>query len=108
MCVCIDVCVYICVCVYMCVYICVCIYMCIYIFVYIYMCIYICVYIYMYIPLDFFLWRYVKDIVYRTKIRDITDAIVTIDEAMLQQTWQEIEYRLEVLRATNGAHVEVY
>ena len=66
-------------------------------------------------PLDFFLWGYVKDIVYRTKIRDITDlkqritdAIATIDEAMLQRTWQEIEYRLDVLRATNGAHVEVY
>lgn len=38
----------------------------------------------------------------------ITDAIATIDEAMLQRTWQEIEYRLDVLRATNGAHVEVY
>ena len=57
----------------------------------------------------------VKDIVYRTKVRDITDlrqrisnAIATIDEAMLQQTWQEIEYRLDVLRATNGAHIEVY
>ena len=54
-------------------------------------------------------------IVCRTKIRDIndlkqriTDAIATIDEAMLQQTWQEIEYRLDVLHATNGAHVEVY
>ena len=45
------------------------------------------------IPLDFFLWGYVKDIVYRTKVRDITelkqrisDAIDTIDEAMLQRT----------------------
>ena len=34
--------------------------------------------------------------------------ITTIDEAMLQRTWQEIEYRLDVLRATNGAHIEVY
>ena len=57
----------------------------------------------------------VKDIVYRTEIRDIndlkqkiTDAIATIDDAMLQQTWQEIEYHLDVLRSTNGAHVEVY
>jgi hypothetical protein len=60
-------------------------------------------------------WSYVKDIVYRTKVRDITnlkqritDAIATIDEGMLQRTWQEIEYRLDVLRATNGAHIEVY
>jgi hypothetical protein len=65
--------------------------------------------------LDFFLWGYVKDIVYRTKVRDITnlkqritEAIATIDEDMLQPTWQEIEYRLDVLRATNGAHIEVY
>jgi len=38
----------------------------------------------------------------------ISNAITTIDEAMLQRTWQEIEYRLDVLRATNGAHIEVY
>ena len=37
----------------------------------------------------------------------ITDAIATIDEAMVQRTWQEIEYRLDVLRTINGAHVEV-
>ena len=30
------------------------------------------------------------------------------EQAMLQRTWQEIEYRLDVLRATNGAHIEVY
>ena len=66
-------------------------------------------------PLDFFLWGYIKDIVYRTKVQDITDlkqrisnAIATIDEAMLQRTWQEIEYRLDVLRLTNGAHIEMY
>jgi hypothetical protein len=65
--------------------------------------------------LDFFLWGYVKDIVYRTKVRDITnlkqrttDAIATTDEGMLQRTWQEIEYCLDVLRATNGANIEVY
>ena len=66
-------------------------------------------------PLDFFLWGYVKDIVYRTKVRDITElkqgisnAIDTIDEAMLPRTWQEIEYRLDVLCVTNGANIEMY
>ncbi|KAK8406891.1 hypothetical protein O3P69_007446 [Scylla paramamosain] len=66
-------------------------------------------------PLGFFLWGYVKDIVYRTKTRDIndikhrvTDVIATTNEATLQRTWQEIEYRLDVLRATNVAHIEVY
>jgi len=26
----------------------------------------------------------------------------------LENTWREIDYRLDVLRATKGAHVEVY
>ena len=34
--------------------------------------------------------------------------IATIDEPMPQQTWQEIEYRLDVLRVTKGAHIEMY
>jgi len=38
----------------------------------------------------------------------ITDAFATITEHMLENTWGEIEYRLDVLRATKGAHVEVY
>lgn len=66
-------------------------------------------------PLDFFLWGYVKDVVYRTKIQDITDlkqkisdATATTDEAMLQRTWQEIKYCLHVLRASNCAHIEGY
>ena len=27
---------------------------------------------------------------------------------MLINTWQELEYRLDICRATTGAHVEVY
>ena len=52
---------------------------------------------------------------YQTKVQDMTDlkqkisnSIAIIDEAMLQRTWQEIEYRLDVIRATNGGHIEVY
>ena len=51
----------------------------------------------------------------RTKVRNMTDlkqrisnAIATIDEAMLQRTRQEIEYHLDVLCEINGAHIEVY
>ena len=40
--------------------------------------------------------------------QNITNAIASIDEAVLQQTWQEIKYRLDVLRAANGAHMEVH
>ena len=36
------------------------------------------------------------------------NAIVTIDKPMLQQTWQETEYQLNVLQTTNDAHIEVY
>jgi len=38
----------------------------------------------------------------------ITDASATITEDMLEYTWREVDYRLDVLRATKGAHVEVY
>jgi len=65
--------------------------------------------------LDFFLLGYVKDRVFSTPVPDITnlkaritDAFATITEDMLENTWREIGYRLDVLRATNGAHVEVY
>jgi len=66
-------------------------------------------------PLDFLLWGYVKDKVFSTPVRDITnlkaritDAFAIITEDMLENTWREIDYRLDVLRATKGAHVEVY
>jgi hypothetical protein len=38
----------------------------------------------------------------------IRDALSTVAEEMLKKTWREIEYRLDVLRETNGSHVEVY
>ena len=38
----------------------------------------------------------------------ITDAFAAITEDMLENTWREIDYRLDALRATKGAHVEVY
>jgi len=38
----------------------------------------------------------------------ITDAFVTVTEDMLENTWREIDYLLDVLCATKGAHVEVY
>ena len=38
----------------------------------------------------------------------ITDTFATITEDMLENTWRKIDYRLDVLRATKGAHVEVY
>jgi hypothetical protein len=53
------------------------------------------------------LWGHVKDRVYAELRRKITDVIRTITSDMLNNTWAEIEYRLDILRASNGAHVEV-
>ena len=52
---------------------------------------------------------------YAEKIRNIqhlqeriTSAIETVTRDMIQKTWQEIEFRLDVSRATNDAHIEMY
>jgi len=66
-------------------------------------------------PLDFFLWGYIKNNVYADRIRNIqhlqeriTSAIETVTRDMIHETWQEIEFRLDVSRATNDAHIEMY
>jgi len=53
--------------------------------------------------------------VFSTPVPDITnlkariiDAFTIITEHMLENTWREIDCRIDVLRATKGAHVEVY
>jgi len=53
-------------------------------------------------PIDFFLWGYLKDKVFSTAVPDITNlkAFATITEDMLENTWREIDYRLDVLHAT--------
>ena len=50
-----------------------------------------------------------------TKVRDINDlqlriieAIDTLTVDILARTWQKIEYQLDIVHATDGAHVEVY
>jgi hypothetical protein len=65
-------------------------------------------------PPDFFLWGYVKDTVYRTPVTSLDElklrivaAIETVTPQMLENTCREIEYRLDILRDTKGAHVEV-
>ena len=63
---------------------------------------------------DFFLWGFVKRLVYLLPIpRDadelkarITKAVATIDNVMLGRIWQKLDYRLDVCRVTNGAHIE--
>jgi hypothetical protein len=38
----------------------------------------------------------------------IIEAVELITPHMLKNTWQELEYRLDICRATTGAHNEVY
>ena len=38
----------------------------------------------------------------------ITDDFATTTEHVLRNTWRETDYRLDVLRATKAARVEVY
>jgi hypothetical protein len=64
---------------------------------------------------DFFLCGYVKNQVYvpplhasmpELKVR-IRTAIGTITADMLQTVWNELDYRVDVCRITNGAHIEL-
>ncbi|KAG8235951.1 hypothetical protein J437_LFUL016273 [Ladona fulva] len=67
-------------------------------------------------PMDFFLWGYEKDNVYipplPTTLQElrpqIREAFVKIDEEMKHRVWQEVEYRYDVVRVTQGAHIELY
>jgi hypothetical protein len=63
----------------------------------------------------FFLWGYDKDKVYSTPVPDtgtfkarIWDALAAVTKEIVEKTWREIKYRLDVLWATNRAYVEVY
>ncbi|GBM66040.1 hypothetical protein AVEN_39592-1 [Araneus ventricosus] len=65
-------------------------------------------------PLDFYLWGYVKQHVYSERINDInhlkqriTDVIHSVTPDVLTRVWEELDYRLDVCRATNGAHIEL-
>jgi hypothetical protein len=65
--------------------------------------------------LIFFCGWYIKNIVYAEKIRNIqhlqeriTSAIETVTRDMIQKTWKGIEFRVDVSKATNGAHIQMY
>jgi hypothetical protein len=56
----------------------------------------------------------VKNIVYQVKIdlqhlkECIRDAVATVTSNMLQATWNEVEYCLDICYATKGVHIEIY
>jgi hypothetical protein len=54
-----------------------------------------------------FLWGYVENIIYQVKVNDlqylkarIRDAVATVTPNMLQETWYEVAYRVNICRAT--------
>jgi hypothetical protein len=64
--------------------------------------------------LDFYFWGYVQQSVYSVRIHNIQHSKQRIREAaasvtpdVLGRVWREMEYRLDVCRATNGAHTEL-
>jgi hypothetical protein len=62
--------------------------------------------------LRFFLWRYAKDIVYRNPVTSLDDLKLRIVAAiaapqMMENTWKEIEYRLDILSGMKGAHAKI-
>ena len=65
-------------------------------------------------PMRFFLWGFVKDKLYvpplpanLPEVKDrIREAVAVITPDMLVNVWEELAYRLDVCRVTNGAHIE--
>ncbi|GBM24218.1 hypothetical protein AVEN_22557-1 [Araneus ventricosus] len=69
-----------------------------------------------YMPVNIYivLWGYVKQHVYSERINDInhlkqriTDVIHSVTPDVLTRVWEELDYRLHVCWATNGAHIEL-
>lgn len=65
-------------------------------------------------PCDFFFWGFVKDTVYvpplpanLQELRDrITAAVALVNRDMLTRVWNELDYRIDVCRISQGAHIE--
>ncbi|GBN79886.1 hypothetical protein AVEN_170203-1 [Araneus ventricosus] len=65
-------------------------------------------------PLDFCLWVYVKQHMYSERINNIihleqriTNVIHSVTSDILARVWEELDYRLDVCRATNGTHIQL-
>jgi hypothetical protein len=65
-------------------------------------------------PVIFFLWGFVKEAVYvrplPTTLVDLKDRITTavnsVTQDILLRVWDEFIYRLDVIRAAGGGHIE--
>lgn len=64
--------------------------------------------------LYFFLWGYIKNLVYQVKNNnvqqlkaDIRDPMAMVILSMLQNTWAEVKYHLNICRATGCFYIEI-
>jgi hypothetical protein len=67
--------------------------------------------VYRVIKKDFYAHPYTSmwtPVVARQISKRIIEAVELITPHMLINTWQELEYRLDICRAKTGAHIEVY
>jgi len=66
------------------------------------------------IPCEFFFWRFVKDTVsvpplpanHQDLRNRITAAVALVDRDVLTRVWNEMDYRIDVCRITEGGHIE--
>lgn len=65
-------------------------------------------------PMDFYFWGHVKQYVYSEHIvnirhlkQRIQSGVALVTRDILRSVWRELEYRLDLCRANNGAHVEL-
>jgi len=65
-------------------------------------------------PCDFFLWGYLKERVYVPPLsagldeltNRITAAVKSVTEDTPRRVWDEFSYRVDVVRAAGGGHIE--
>ncbi|PSN31076.1 hypothetical protein C0J52_24186, partial [Blattella germanica] len=61
-------------------------------------------------PCGFYFWGYLKDRIYKPPfpriLECINTAVMAIDEMMLQNVCNELDYGLDVCPVTEGAHIE--
>ena len=59
-------------------------------------------------PCDFFLWGYVKERVYVPLLPADLDELTinSVTEDTLIRVWDELSYRVDVVRAGGGGHTE--
>jgi hypothetical protein len=62
---------------------------------------------------EFFLWEFVKEAVYVRPLptlvdlkNRITTAVNSVTQDILLRVWDEFSYRLDVIRAVEGGHIE--